>query len=310
MPVKDLTGQKFGKLTVIRRDLKRTGGAAYWICQCECGNVKSIRGSNLTTSKNPTRSCGCLIKEINSSKIDVSSQIGKQYGRLIVISRDLKKPIGHKQESFWICKCSCGKNISVRLSQLKNGHTKSCGCIRSEILTKRNTLDISGQRSGMLTAIRRSDGKTTKGDWLWECQCDCGNTIFIPTSSFTSKHIQSCGCLSISLGEYYINNILLNNNIHYAKQFTFSDLKSDKQKYLRFDFAILDENNKPIRLIEFDGEQHSNPNSLYYSEQLLKNDNLKNKYCKQNNIPLVRIPYTEINNLSLDLIMGDKYLWI
>ena len=308
MPIKDLTGQKFGRLTVIKRDLERTGGAAYWICKCDCGTIKSIRGSSLTTDQKPTRSCGCLNKEIQHHKIDTTSQVGKKYGKLTVLSRDLSKPTGHKQQSFWICQCECGNTVSVGLSQLTSGKTKSCGCIRKNLLRKFNTIDIKGQKFGLLTAMRRTEKQSIKGDWMWECQCECGNIVLVPTNSLTGRHTQSCGCLSISLGEFYINKILSNNNIHYVKEFTFSNLKSDKNRYLRFDFAILDDYNQPIRLIEFDGEQHVDTTSLFYSEQLAKNDTLKNEYCKKNNIPLVRIPYKEINNLSLELILGDKYL--
>ena len=56
----DLTGQKFGRLTVLERDKERVGGKAYWICQCDCGNITSlIEGSSLR-KENGTRSCGCL----------------------------------------------------------------------------------------------------------------------------------------------------------------------------------------------------------------------------------------------------------
>jgi hypothetical protein len=59
-----------------------------------------------------------------------------------------------------------------------------------------------------------------------------------------------CGC-SKSIGEYNIAKCLSENNINFQSQYTFKDLVDKKQ--LRYDFAILDENHKPIRLIEFDG---------------------------------------------------------
>lgn len=308
MLVKDLTGQKFGRLTVLKRDLERTGGAAYWICQCECGNIKSIRGTNLTTQNKPTRSCGCLNKDFQKTRIDLTSQIGKQYGKLKVIERDLDKPLGHKKGSFWICQCECGNVVSIQLSCLTSGKTKSCGCLKKELLQKNNTIDITNQKFGKLTALRRTETQNSKGEWLWECKCECGNIRLIPTSNLTSGKTQSCGCRTESLGEFYINQILLENNLHFARQYTFSDLKSDKNGYLRYDFVILNDENLPIRLIEFDGEQHYNFNSYYYSDQLIKNDELKNIYAKKSNIPLVRIPYTELNHLTIDLILGDKYL--
>lgn len=62
--LKDLTGQKFGRLTVIERGERPIGTktkGAFWVCRCECGNIKTIRGSDLT--RGLTQSCGCLQKE-------------------------------------------------------------------------------------------------------------------------------------------------------------------------------------------------------------------------------------------------------
>lgn len=63
----DLTNKKFGRLTVIKVDEERSNKRTYWICECECGELKSVRSDSLTT-KNPKssiRSCGCLKKEQN-----------------------------------------------------------------------------------------------------------------------------------------------------------------------------------------------------------------------------------------------------
>jgi hypothetical protein len=56
----DLVGRRFGKLKVISRDENRHG---YWICECDCGNRKSIIGTSLTGKKNHTISCGCVQRE-------------------------------------------------------------------------------------------------------------------------------------------------------------------------------------------------------------------------------------------------------
>lgn len=57
MAVKEMTGQIFGKLTVLKRDFSKETAAAYWICKCECGNEKSIRGDRLR--KGEVINCGC-----------------------------------------------------------------------------------------------------------------------------------------------------------------------------------------------------------------------------------------------------------
>ena len=95
-------------------------------------------------------------------------------------------------------------------------------------------------------------------------------------------------------------DILIKNNIPYQTQVTFNDLKNIKP--LRFDFGIYDKNtNQLIRLVEFDGIQHFKPQNYFTHslEETQKSDKIKNKYAKKNNIPLVRIPYTERDKITL-----------
>lgn len=61
MNFKNLLGRKFGRLTVISFDQFKNRGA-YWLCKCECGNTKSVKGSNLTSGN--VKSCGCLRLEV------------------------------------------------------------------------------------------------------------------------------------------------------------------------------------------------------------------------------------------------------
>lgn len=307
MPVKNLIGQKFGRLTVIERDKSKKGGAAYWICQCECGNITSVRSDALTTAKNPTKSCGCLAKEKAKEKIDKNSLVGKKFNRLTVIKRDETKEIGHHKSIYWICQCDCGNFVSVSTADLNSGHTKSCGCLKLEMLKERNENDLTGQKFGMLTAIKKMDIKNLKNEYLWLFKCDCGENYIASGTQVKNGHIFSCGCIK-SKGEQLIRKILQENNIQYIKEYVFKDLVSNKNAYLRFDFALIDENQKVVRLIEFDGEQHYKKNSKFYSPQLTLNDELKNKYCKNNQIPLVRIPYSKINTITLETLLGSEYL--
>ena len=65
----DLTGQVFGRLTVLSEDPDKRGtNHAYWFCECECGTVKSIRGNTLT-SGNKTKSCGCISKDLGKDNL-------------------------------------------------------------------------------------------------------------------------------------------------------------------------------------------------------------------------------------------------
>lgn len=58
--LKDISGKRYGKLTVIKRDIDKTGKRVFWKCQCDCGNVVSVRGDSLGRN---TNSCGCVKKE-------------------------------------------------------------------------------------------------------------------------------------------------------------------------------------------------------------------------------------------------------
>ena len=114
-----------------------------------------------------------------------------------------------------------------------------------------------------------------------------------------------------SIGEFNIIQILNQNNIKYKKEYCFPG------SIFRFDFAILNENNEVIRLIEFDGEQHyeqniknSGWNTYEKYQHTLENDMKKNQIAKDNNIPLVRIPYWKRDEITMEILFGEKYeIW-
>lgn len=117
-------GEKFGRLTIIDGPIRK-GKQTYYLCKCECGNEKEIRGSHL--SSGGIQSCGCLRKE-KISQIRTDDLTGRNFGRLTVIKRDFEKT---GSNAYWICQCECGKTTTVRSADLKNGHTRSCGCLKS-----------------------------------------------------------------------------------------------------------------------------------------------------------------------------------
>ena len=141
--LKDLTGQKFGKLTVLRRAEDRKRGRPMWLCQCECGNQTVVSSTRLLLP-NGTRSCGCLRHQPSNNLVDLT---GKVFGHLTVLRRD-ESVTGGKAK--WICRCTCGNTVSVFSSSLRSGKTKSCGC-RSAPLKH----DLTGQEFGYLLVLGR-----------------------------------------------------------------------------------------------------------------------------------------------------------
>ena len=124
----DLTGRNFGRLTVLKRDIKNTkNGAVLWVCQCECGNIISATGNHL--NQGHTQSCGCLQKERTSEAL-LKNLTGQKFGKLTVLERDIDKR--NKEKVYWKCQCDCGNIISVEGGQLKSGKTMSCGCLVSK----------------------------------------------------------------------------------------------------------------------------------------------------------------------------------
>ena len=128
----DLTGQRFGRLTVIQRTAKPEGikrSTTYWICKCDCGNTKIANSSDLR--RGDTTSCGCVHDEVRKSK--AKNLIGQRFDRLTVIAKSEKRDKSGWVQ--WVCKCDCGNEIVVNSGNLKKGNTRSCGCIFTEAMS-------------------------------------------------------------------------------------------------------------------------------------------------------------------------------
>lgn len=109
---------------------------------------------------------------------------GQRFTKLTVLERVENK--GKKTQ--WLCQCDCGNLIIVDTGHLKDGHSKSCGCLKHSPLD-----DISGQRFGKLLVLGY-DHTEGKGHTYWKCLCDCGKEKIIRKDSLISGLVVSCGC--------------------------------------------------------------------------------------------------------------------
>lgn len=132
----DMLGQHIGKWTVISKSNKQTKNKnTYWLCQCECGTLQEICGTDLRRRKTlQCKHCSGLIAKQNLLSVNNikhtkqnNDEIGKVYGQLTVLEK-IEQTLGG---SIWRCKCSCGNEINVRINNLHSGKTQSCGCIKS-----------------------------------------------------------------------------------------------------------------------------------------------------------------------------------
>lgn len=257
------------------------------------------------------------IKTVKGSYIEDIT--GQTFNRLTVIGLTDKQNSDNRW--LWKCQCSCEKHSIVYTSMhnLKSGNTKSCGCLQREWTVKKNKMgiiDLTGQRYGMLTVIR--DLGTINKTHYWECQCDCGNITKVSVNDLrrdlygdkTRHGTYSCGCLSKSVGEKKVKTQLELLQIKFEREKTFEGCKNlETDRRLRYDFYLPDYNT----CIEYDGFTHFIANGGWNTEENLAGiqyrDNIKNKFCKDNNIRLVRIPYTDFNKIDTNYILnriGDK----
>lgn len=137
-------------------------------------------------------------------------------------------------------------------------------------------------------------GKYTSYKDEIELKCSCGN-IFKYSSLANLRRRLTRGCPSCNQSRYsrIVEEWLIKNKLKYETEYKYDDLKGNKNN-LKFDFSCHHFN----VLIEVDGELHffdKMKNEIEFNKQN-KYDKLKNDYCINNNIKLIRIPYWDFNN--------------
>ena len=265
-------------------------GRDLWNCTCLlCGGKKERTFSQLKDSE--SKSCGCLrgIVAGNRSFVDLT---GKTINDIFVI-----RLLGTNKRNncIWECKCLiCGNIFTDTTTRILNIR-KNCGCTRTENLRQAKFKDLAGQTINSIYVKSFAGYKDSRA--MWNCVCgECSREFIKSAHELLSGKCYSCGCLKSS-GEREIQKILDKYNIAYEFQKTFIGCKNEAK--LRFDVWV------PAYgvCIEYDGEQHfsvvSNWNDTDEKfHQRQQNDAIKTKYCEENDIILLRIPYWEKDNIE------------
>lgn len=284
-------GMKFGHWEVIKFDHTNDHRIKYFLCKCDvCGNYRPVRGTSLINGTSTACSREC------DNNID-----GQIFGEWTVLHKDKSRP------RYSICRCSCGTIKSVFTSSLKNGTSKSCGCLsrkHSKEKNEKNAQSHIGEKHGFLTI---EDCFLKDGSYWYKCKCDCGNKIDVLGKRLFYGMTSSCGCMNSKANEL-MDKILTKYNIPFKREYKFKDC-ADKAP-LPFDFALFNNEQELIGLIELNGSLHystsgtgwDTPERLIYQQ---KHDYIKRLYCENNKIPFLVIPYQYFNEIEKFLITSD-----
>lgn len=285
------SGMKFGHWEVIKFDHTNEHRIKYFLCKCDiCGKIRPVRGTSLINGTSTACSQACK-----------DNLIGQQFGNWTVIAKDKSRP------RYYICQCSCGTKKSVFSGSLKNGTSKSCGCLKSEKQkqqNKENALNHIGEKYGLLTVL---EPIFKNNEYYYKCKCDCGSEIIIRGKNLFNGNTTSCGCIN-SKANMLMDQILTKLKIPFKREYRFEDCK-DKGT-LPFDFALFNKEGELIGLIENNGDQHyssrgtqwNTPERLIYTQ---KHDYIKQKFAEDNHIPLLIIPYQYFNEIEKFLVTSD-----
>lgn len=119
----DLTGRRFGLLTVTER-AQNENGRTCWLCRCDCGAQCTVAARDLKAGK--TTSCGCV-----QEKKRAEDSAGQRFGRLVALYPTARRD--SRGAVIWHCRCDCGTELEVSHNALVQGECRSCGCLRREV---------------------------------------------------------------------------------------------------------------------------------------------------------------------------------
>lgn len=183
----DLTGKKFGLLTVQEKLSEKENRYFLWRCKCECGRECKVSTKHL--KRGTIKSCGCISDKTARNGSIAEDLTGKHFGDLTALYR------GENQSgrTTWVCRCSCGKLHTAKTKELKAGKCKSCGC--KQYITNKYYIDLTNRKFDMLTALYKTKKRDSKGSVYWHCKCECGKETDVTADALINLRKKSCGCL-------------------------------------------------------------------------------------------------------------------
>lgn len=268
------------KLKLERKQGSRKNAPIHYICKClSCGKEYSVAKQKLLSRK----TYGC--KDCNKYNFDkyVNIQINNWF------------ILDYLKNGKFKCKCKCDKIKEVNPYNIISGLSKDCGCGRNKKVSDMMSINsLVGERYGKLIVLEEI-GKNKWGKIMYKCKCDCGNEVNVLSNSLRTNHTQSCGCTkSITPSKIKIYLEKLGYKVESEKRI---NLTNKNISYLVFDLYVEELN----LAIEYDGKPHFIPidwggKGIEWAIENLEcgqmRDMEKDKYCYENDIFLLRIPFT------------------
>ena len=263
------------------------------IINCPEHDELRVRPSDHLNSITGCRLCGIyLLKDTKNDFISKAEAVHKN-------TYDYSK-VNYKKSLIPVT-IICRKHGDFK--QPPSRHLQGHGCPKCAYIIRGNTQRLSNNE--FISKARDIHGDTYKYSKVDYKSSYKRVTIICPThGEFKQKpldHLNGCGCqkCSSSKGERAVERFLIDNQIEFESQKKFNDCRIELP--LPFDFYIPSKN----MCIEFDGEQHykgwwkNNPDKRRASLiKIRKRDAIKNNYCKEKSIQLLRIPYYEIDRIE------------
>lgn len=125
--------------------------------------------------------------------IDLAGQV---FGRLTVVAPTEER---QSESVVWVCHCSCGKECCISARSLRQGGTKSCGCLRKESISARTRGHLENRQFGRLTVIALTNKRDRYRHTIWLCRCSCGKECEISATNLLTGNTLSCGCLALEI---------------------------------------------------------------------------------------------------------------
>lgn len=262
---------------------------------CGCGNRFRTSYSKFAgQNKRQCNGCGKILN--NLSKTTIIEEV-REFVKTNSDCRLLSTSYKNNRSNLKF-KCSCGEIFYARFDNFKNQDSRYCSkCLRERKLNRHRdnfinemaeyTRDNTDCELVSTSFVDAKSGKLT-------FRCQCGELFDVNWNNFKNGYKRQCNsCANVhSHGEKRIELFLNEKNIKYIPEYRFNDCRH--RRALPFDFYLP----KTNTCIEYDGEFHYKETSISNLKVQKLRDKIKDKYCKENNINLIRIPYYEFNDIE------------